>query len=305
MNCFELQAKDFSNDSTKDYFRRSEFLHYIKNRLLWSLERLEDHNLEVELVAPPAARELSKSQKFQLQIQRLIAVTDKVTDEAQKITSEEFSFFSYFNPSVNQKTTLLVRKNNESPFVPVKVSAPEDPDLKAAFTLGPKLYRGDRRQPEGFFNTDYIGATNIREQYFKLNVQYENSDNNSGHQQLNSIREKLRQSSNNGGDIRVHTNRAGTVGCLVSTTGNVMSWASIAHSYDEQGNWVATNQSRSPKMMTIPFNLSEENLSYFENKIQDDEQGNGLGRFWRDLANAEKENYNYQYAPATPLNEIY
>lgn len=216
-------------------------------------------------------------------------IARKALDDNQTIKADEFYYYSYFMASPEQQTTLYVQPENGGAFVPFKQSRPiEGPSLSS--TIGSKLFQGDVKQPEGIMETYWGGASaNVTSSdyaaamYYRTHVNYGSDDSES---ERNKLRQTLRSAGmtgGKGGDIRIHSD-VGSIGCLE---------LSIEDSTAVTG---LTRDGARPKMETIPFEFTPENIEYFGNKIE------GHGEFWKSIA--EQESDDFQFERATPISTL-
>tara|TARA_B100001971_G_scaffold215182_1_gene259144 strand:- start:90464 stop:92104 length:1641 start_codon:yes stop_codon:yes gene_type:complete len=244
-----------------------------------------------------------------LKLIHLKELAAKMANPSDTMTSEEFYILSSFMPSKKQVTTLMVKDHNGN-YLPVKEMSPGE-GFEASLAIGTKLFQGDNRQPEGFMRTNYHGDTGLAKQYFKMDVMYpENeSEDSELYRGVREMRTQLGQSrvgqSRNGsrlgigGQIRIHPEEGGSIGCLILPNEESTMISSIAHRENQSGTMVSNGNN--PSMMTIPFELTDENLDFFSQKIQDSSGESGHIKFWNQLKAQEKE-LNYSYA--IPVNRV-
>lgn len=119
--------------------------------------------------------------------------------------------------------------------------------------------------------------------YYRAHVDYGKDESASERRKL---RNKLKETGLNGsigGDIRVHAD-VGSIGCLELPI------------EDSVGVTGLTRGGAKPKMQTIPFEFTDENIAYLGDKIE------GHGDFWRSIF--DKENNEYKFKPTTPISSI-
>lgn len=216
-------------------------------------------------------------------------IAGKVLDDNQTLSPDEFYFYAYFTPSPRQETTIFVQPDEGQAYLPFKESRPiEGPSLSS--TIGTKLFQGDIRQPEGFLEASWGGASaNVtgsdyaNMMYYRSHVNY-NTDDSAADREV--LRNRLRESGLNGslgGNIRIHAD-VGSIGCLELPIEDSVGVTGLARN------------GATPKMQTIPFHFTEQNMEYFTNKIE------GHGDFWQSIY--EQEKAEYQFADAVPVSDL-
>ncbi len=216
-------------------------------------------------------------------------IANKALDDNQTIKADEFYYYSYFMASPEQQTTVFVQPENGGAYLPFKETRPiEGPSLSSA--ISSKLFQGDVKQPEGFMDTYWGGASdNVASSdysaamYYRTHVNYGSDESESDR---NRLRQTLRSSGmtgSKGGDIRIHAD-VGSIGCLELPIEDSTAITGL------------TRDGARPKMETIPFEFTPENLQYFGNKIE------GHGEFWKSIA--EHENDNFRFESATPISTL-